>query len=522
MKNIFYIILFLSAIFISEGDSFAQNSDKIVLVPDICSDPEGTPNALRTIQANRMGGNIVRCVEKIVSEKGDQLIEGMVEDYSFVVFHVIILAIIIFFMRVMFGVARARGVISMFMAKVLLVLFVVNPDNTNVIIDWRDALIEFPQEISMNVLRAVESPINNSGSSTEAVDVFDRLDQYVLQMFGVDESTLSPDKDVQTEVYIGVAAMVAGLFFTGSIGAAISAISVGFVIAVMTAVAQAVLFFCTVIIALNFLAAIAPIAVTCILFQPTKRITSMWFQYMLIYIIQPILLMTVLGMTMGIIDGVVDNFDDPHSKILGKLENVDGKPQHEVTIFDCSNMSIPGEAMSGLFKQAGLMDQVVAQAAFAGEDFDKYSMGYGTIGSDTNFSADALNLNFGSNCQIKVPALQIDFDNNAFIDQDQTQKLPEEELRELMGVKMGITVLLIMLISFLVKMPQMVNMMVGQGVIAELSKYASTPVQKGQEALYGSADGKTPGVFANALGSLDKQYKTRSASYNTNTVKRTQ
>lgn len=502
MKLFINIAIIFSALFIYAEPAHASD---LVLVPKICDSDD-------IIKPNRISGNVVRCVEFIVSDRGDELIDKYISEFSYIVFHVIVLAIIIFFMRVMYGVARARGVISLFAAKVLLVLMIVNPENTPEIKEWRDALINFPKDISMEILSAVESPINKDvDSGIETEDVFDQLDVYIIRMFGVDESTLSDNSAEQKEVYLGIAAMVAGLFFTGSVGVAVAAITVGFVIAVLMAAAQAVLFFCTIIIALNFLAAIAPITVTCILFQPTKRITTLWFQYLLIYIIQPILLMAFLGLTLGMIDGVISNFDDPHDKILGKWENKDQNKRYEVTLFDCSNMSIPTDSMFQMFKNSDMMGSIASQATFSNKDFDRYSMGYGNIGSEVNFSADALNFNFGSNCEIKVPSLSLDFDESTFNNPDDSVQLSRDDMREFMGLKLGITILMIMLISFMMKLPEKINYMVGQGVIAELARYAVSPVQKGQQMLYGSGD--KGGVFANSLSNLNSQYSKRMSNF---------
>ncbi len=501
MKHFNYIIILLFLALITPSEALSQNPDKLILVPDHCK-------GSGVIKANRMTGNIVRCVDEIVSDKADELIEGMIGDYSFIVFHVIIISIILFFMRVMYGVSRARGVISMYMAKVLLVLYVVSPDNADMIIDTKDAILEFPKEISLNILEAVKSPIDNSGSNNITEDdVFDVLYQYVLKLLGVDESKLSDDKNEPQEIFIGIAALVAGLLFTGSVGAAVSAISVGYVIAIIVAIAEVVLFFCVIIISLNFLAAIAPITVTCILFQATKRITTLWFQYCLIYVIQPILLMAMLGMTLGILDGVVDAIDGHHESVLDKWENTDGTSVKDITLFDCSNMSVSVDSLTNIFSSNNLMGQAMAQSTFADSEFDRYSRGLSGTGGVANLNADQLSLNFGAGCKITAPSIRLDFDRAAFDDPNITSHFDEESLDELMGIKIGVTVLMIMLISFMMAMPKSVSHMVGQGVVSNIAQYASSPVQQARDKLMGTyKDGQlqTPGIVQNITQNMNQ------------------
>jgi hypothetical protein len=505
MKILFNIAI-MALVMLLGFEALAQtpptpDPNKIIQIPNICDG---------VIKPNRMSGNVVRCVEEIIDERADDLIDGMVADYSFIVFHVVILAVVLFFIRVMFGVARARGIISMFAAKVVLVLFIANPESSEAIKDWRDAITEFPKDISLNILDAVDSPITAS-QADEAVDVFDMLDLYVFSMLGVDESQLSDDQNNPSEIYVGIAALIAAILFTGSVGAAVSAISVGFLIALIVAMAEITLFFCTIIVAINFLAAIAPIAVSCILFQPTKKICSMWFQYCIIYVVQPILLMAGLGLFLAVLSGVIGQFEDKHEKIKGKLENQDGNSMTEVSLFDCSNLSIPMDKMMGAFNSQHMMGQVLSQTSFAQKNFDRYSRGLTNPGQG-GFSSGA-NLTFGGDCKITAPAMKLNSYDQAYELPPGASELDQAELKELMGMKIGLTVLMMMMISFMIKLPQMVNMMVGQGVIAELAKYATTPVKTAETNLFGKTDpsGKrTPGILENVNNSLGKS----------NTVKR--
>jgi len=357
--------IFMLAILFAAEVSFAQSDPDPtpIEVPTICNDDENVPIQLRTFKPNRMSGNVVRCIEKVVSSKGDKLIENYVKFAQYGIFYSTIIAVILFFARVMFGVVRTKGVTLMFVFKLILVLFVANPENTEMMQGWRDALIQWPQDMSVNILEAFDSPIRKDsrlveglpdssppvyipdplGNSTD--DVFDYLDVYILKMFGVDNKELDENvkDEKQAEIYIGAAALVIGLLFTGPVGPAVAGITAGFVLVVIFAAAQAVLLFSTIIIAINFLIAIAPLAVACILFEPTKKITSTWFNYLLVYVTQPILLMAFLGMTLGILSGIVDKFADPHEKVLAKWNNVDGESVRETKLFDCSNIEVSGE-----------------------------------------------------------------------------------------------------------------------------------------------------------------------------------
>lgn len=514
MKNLIYIcLLLIVGMFISPAEVHAQSLTdeqvaKLIKVPNICK-------LDHIMKPNRMTGNIVRCVQHVVTLRGNLLIDHYVVRFSSVVFNVTIVAILLFSIRLMYGAARARGVISLFTLKVILVLVVTNPDNTSLIKKWRNALIDFPKEISLNILEHVGAPVNTAPIpipipnpiDNQTADVFDKLDKYVIQMYGVDEDELSNDPDKPAEVYVGIAATVMGLLFTGSIGAAVTAISAGFVLAVIAAMAQVVLFFCTIIVALNFLAAITPIAVTCILFQPTKKITKLWFQYLIVYIIQPILLMAFLGLTLGILSQVVGNFDDPNKKILAKWENADGEQnRYEVTLLDCSNMSVPADAIAGIFENNSFMGQMAMQGTFSNASFNRYASGMSDLSNDVQFTSDAFKANFAENCEIKVPALKLNFNKQNYDNAPPSDSyFSSKGMERFMGIQLGVTVLMVMLISFMMKVPTMVNMMVGQGVIADISTFAHSPTSKATNAIIGekglfSKQGLIGGAVRSSVG----------------------
>jgi len=430
-------------------------NEKLLYVPDVCEDDIDIPIINRTMKPNRVSGNVIRCIEKVVTRSADRLIDNYIFYVKFIVFNVIVIAILVFFVRVMFGVVRTKGITLLFCIKIFTVLFLTNPENTELLQDWRDALIEWPQDMSLQILKAFHSPVQSDGSAShllpvipgtdpiivpnplgnETDDVFDYLDVYMAKFFGIDITTIDTNQaqGETSKIYVGAAAMAITLLFTGPAGPLVAALTVGFVLTVIFAIAQAVLFFCTIIIAVNFLIAISPIAVTCMLFESTKKIFKTYCNYLLIYVTQPILLMAILGMVLGVLYGVVDEFKKPHELIYGKILKNDGSINNTTTIVDCSDLEISGEFLNNIMSSNSMRAAIVSGQISGSTDSALYRRGLGGTFTDK----DKINLGFGSDCEIEVPTIKLDYESRLEVGVND-EDFSERDLQKFMGLKLGV------------------------------------------------------------------------------------
>jgi hypothetical protein len=420
------------------------------------------------------------------------------------------IALVIFSLRVMFGAVRTQGIAMMFVAKLVFVIYMSNPANVLELYKWRDAFIEFPQTISWEVLQAVESPItkdkNQLSEPGDLVfredDVFDYFDRYAMYMLGVEQCFVDgpatedcvTDRGDREQVYIGLAALVSAFLFTEDIGASIALVALIYALSIIFAMAQAVLFFCTVIVAINFLIAIAPLAAACILFNSTKRITQLWLNYLIVYTIQPILLMAFLGLILGLISQIVKMPDLGNPEDLGEglllnkfwktykdvrhsYGNPTGTEVREIKLLDCKD----------IVASAGGIAQMAGKSAIWGNLYSRSISGDAAMDGVTSGNAyqNILSSMEDDNCEVTVNGLVLK--ENFLVEgigegvegaEQYRHYLTEESLREFTGMQLAIIVIMTMLISFLVTMPKEIHRMVGTGVIPNIVQYATNPTEQ--------------------------------------------
>lgn len=413
----------------------------------------------------RITGNVVRCIEKVINTSADKLIDNYIAGFSTFVFYSTMIAVFFFSFKVMFGLARTRGLTIVYLLKIALVLSITSPGTGDYLKTVRDTMISAPKYFSVLLVNSVTFPIQGLSEDKVNEDIFDVFDKYILKFFGVDEADQKFEKGTADktasdrakertkEVYIGIAAVVAGLFFTGQVGFTITTIALGFVTALLFAIAQAVLFYATITVALNFLIAISPIAAVAFLFEPFKRITSVWFTSFIGYAVQPVIFVAFLALTLSVLDQTVASFENPYQKIQMKLLNADGDPGKEVPLFKCGKFQDSPEAQAENMNDPDNQESNMASEQLGTMGNLAYQAGVGSYSQTKTSNASSRS----STCRFTVPQLPLD------------ENLTESDIRDLQGGQMVVILMMIIMLGFLKQVPTIMNSITGKAVVQPVS-----------------------------------------------------
>lgn len=502
-------------------------------------DQEVTVNAL--FKPGSVTGNIVRCMQRVVDQSGNVLIENFVSNFSRLVYYGIMFGVLIWAMRMMFGIGKSRGLISIMLIKLTLVMYICDPGNIPQLEKWRDGILDFPKRFSSNILDNVEYiscrvsktdfsiciPPVSLGTHADD-DIFDKYDNYILHFFGaIDEPKDTQDVKDQKEkfrnegVYLGIATMIAGLFFTGDIGNAVTMIGIMFILAVIVSAMQAIFLFTTIAIAVNILMALAPLMVTFILFDPLKKMTMTWFYSLLSYSIQPIIFTTFMAFTLGILsgltnlkvdlneDGKIDPkterlfsgvYDKVHIKMEGQGDSA-SSGKTKFTIIDCDKMKAAASMVAKSLTSPNMMGQMVAGGMGMGGEMDAAISGGGGM---ADLSGN-IQTSVTQGCDLMVDQIRLDDPDPSVVNaHDNLERFSADKMQELQAAQLAVVMLLVIFVMFLKKVPQITEKLTKQGAVAPLTKVAGGVGDKLQATIvgedgYGGIIGKTQGFVQRSM-----------------------
>ncbi len=421
---------------------------------DTCQDP-----AIK--KPNRITGNIVRCIEVLINNSADTIIDKYIEGFSTFVFYMTMMAILFFSIKAMFGQVSTRAVSLVFIFKVALVLAVTSPATGDYLKTIRDTMVSSPKYFSVLVLNSIlENKIATNTEETLKTDIFDTFDKYILKLFGVEgaeqkftageNATTQQQFDEQRrqELFIGLFALIAGLFFTGGVGASITTIALGFVTTLLFAMAQAILFYATITIALNFLIAIAPLAAVALLFESFKRSAFVWFTSFIGYAVQPIIFVSFLGLTMVVIDKLTTKLEQPYQKVQIQLERGENG---QIKLFDCGSYKASADEEAEKLNSSNRDVQAEQQAG-------NLQQNGGVVTSKS------------SNCKFYAPKLKLGEGQNG---------LNHDDISDLSGAQLATILLLFIMLGFIKQIPAMIYKITGDAVVAPISNPAIENSGKG-------------------------------------------
>lgn len=462
-----------------EGQTYQPHS-KPGVFSTICKDE---------IKPGRFTGNIIRCVNKIVDTAGDRLLSTYVRFFASIVYYTVILAIMFHGMRMMFGMTKEHGITIVLIIKIVVVLYFCSMPGYALLRNVRTTLIDFPRAMTfaivadrgfgIPVLDVIISPALGAFSSiapnAASYLMFDELDKRFCAMLGGDTDgcaalqNVSDSSKMPAKSQIKIAALAAGLFATGGMGLTITMIILTYITAMLFLAAQIILFFVVVAIAINFLAAIAPLALACMLFEPTVRITKIWFNFLLIYTIQPIVFAAFLYVLIIVFSAATEAknssqeviYKKAYERLGWKYENADNEEGSQISLFDCFGVQTSNDINSADANRQ--LSQNSSQIS-----------GTGTAGNLPNGTKKA--------CDFSVPTISLDDDIGTTIagiglSAERKAVLTKTDIKNLLALKIAMVIFMVIMTSFAKTIPEMVNKMVGGGA-GNLLGVAGKPMDK--------------------------------------------
>lgn len=314
------------------------------------SDSTGSP---RFVNCDLFEGSwsttLARCVVDLINDIALNFANNLGQRVEFIVNTVITLVFIIFGILVMLGqYSRGFGSATMLLAfKVIFVLFLVN--EAEFLDDTRQDLFATTNAMGVVVLESLRQDPSLSVNShcnfvltgfvpDDRFRVFTYLDCVALELLGyrigvgptcrrglesvqvpwdnplpTDCSSLDNSdgdwelvEDASPDQFQGVIIflMIGLLFFTGAFGAAIAMFVITLFLLLILAVVRTLYLFLISFMAIAILFGIAPIVAPTLLFETTKDIFKQWFQFILVYALQPVFMITFLGITLTVLDMV--------------------------------------------------------------------------------------------------------------------------------------------------------------------------------------------------------------------------
>ena len=466
------VILFLLLTFVSQN-SYAQANDDVHTDSPLNVgvkpwEPIGGPLKELCTKENKTGhftGNIVRCVNKIVTNGGDRVLNVYVKFLSTIVYYAVILAILFHGLRMMFGVARNHGITIMLIVKLVVVLYFCSAPGFALLKNARTTLINFPKAISVAIVAPdpLGSPILGvfGGIGIGFIGMFapnfvmdqafDKVDTIVCEMIGGGDNSNNAKEEISETKCGGLLngdlskiklfALGAGLFFTGSMGLSLTMIILTYLTATFMVLAQLILYFTVLSIAINFLMALAPLALACMLFEPTVRITKTWFNFLIAYSIQPIVFAAFLALMVTVFSSAKDESKKVYQKVS---DNHNG----QITFYNCFGKGAKKSDKQRYYN--GYVNEYETD-----EDGNKH------ISNSYIGKIDA--------CDFKVSKIELDRGVGSVLAgvgavyKDPDDKLTEADIRNLIAIKLAMIIFMIMMLSILKAVPDMVNKMVGGG-----------------------------------------------------------
>ncbi len=433
----------------------------------------------KEIKPGKFTGNIIRCMDKIMKTGADRVLATYVKFFASIVYYSVILAIMFHGIKMMFGAANNHGITVMLIIKLVVVLYFCSLSGFQMLKNTRDTLINFPKAMSvvilvpdkLTLLAEITTPVVPGYWSDQ---LFDKLDTQFCKLLGGGDNDIAPgdknftddQRDAASEKkcisistgspkFIGIVALAAGLFFTGAMGLTIAMIVLTYLAAALFLVAQMVFFFVMISIAINFLMALAPLALACMLFQPTVRITKTWFNFLIIYSIQPIILAAFISFLVTVLHKTDEKTQKYYKALEDKYLGSGTTRGAKVTLSNCL----------GLKKSGDLSERTKTY-------FDKSGQHYMDIGLNEYDKA----------CDLEASGIKLDKKVKAVVagiglSSSVQGQLTEADIRSLLAIKLGLIIFMILMVSFLKKMPEIVNKMVGGGAPSILGA-AGRPMDK--------------------------------------------
>jgi hypothetical protein len=460
---------------------------------------------------DKLTGNLIRCAQVLVFKGGDRLIIGYTSMFASWIHYIVILAIVFFGIKMMFGQAMEKGITLVMIAKITLVLYMTSYPGTFRLLQAKDALFQASSNLVINILKVPDniSPppegffarvgsVTDFGAGITSMfctpegrvlaapgtngvpavpfcnnknlgTVFDDIDTLIFRLYGLTDEQAS-SADPKQKNFNGLIIFLVGMFFTGEIGLSLTMLFLTYFLAAAFAFGQILMLFIICMIAINFLVAIAPIALAGILFDQTKRMTKVWFSYLLTYTILPVVLAAFLWLIGIVLYGIMQE-----PEFLRAKEKI--------------NSSIQNMVNKNVLSKDACLNSGNKEFTYQNNSLENYLANSLTSGKAT--SAD---FGYQENGCLSLPQTQLASDGAT--EEEKIKLINREDLKALTSVNLGIIIFFIIIISMIKELPKMAAAIAGNAA-SGAADIAAKPVAYLESKIQGT--GKTFGIKPSEL-----------------------
>ncbi len=278
--------------------------------------------------------SIYHCITGVIGLTTDYFILTVSSTFGEIASIACIIYIILLGYKIVFGAARLKQDTVIHLGKIVLVIAV--STDMRLILEFKELFTSFPWIV--NDLLVNMGASNNSGNFADITGfancqyrVFCAIEGIMFDIFGIFTTTDAATGVLTQESFLGIGALVGGLFFTGSYGATITVVVIGFFLTLLLGLGQIMLHFLVCFIAISFLTIITPLMLILWLFKPTEKIFQSWFKFILSYAFQPVVISAFLLMTLTIAQDMSSQFGTIYNIARASMNDPVAKKQ--ITIF---------------------------------------------------------------------------------------------------------------------------------------------------------------------------------------------
>ncbi len=454
--------------------------------------------------------NIITCIQEILDITSEIYLRTVVNNTGDIVAAVFSFALIFLGFKILLGQTQIQRETVMFILKVLVIIgFATNGD---VLVNYRgyvvngsvavanviagatdtglagDANVLFPGNppcsytafANGSIPSSAVGEINDTADSTLTnTAVWDTLDCQLFQLFGLDQNLESINMG-------GLAIVGGGLLLAGPVGFLITMMFLMFIFVIAKTLVQAMLLFVVAIFAITFLAGLAPIILPLMLFAWTKDIVVKWFRHILVYSLQPIILFAFMVMAFGLINMIIyeigpyyidDHPNDPLDQIMGldaMLENPEDVNETTVFVSNEHQVDLNLNDADMTDEERDFWEAVRENGGQVPDDYEPPAS-YGATGTEIQAWYDDLGGVLGDTVSSIFGGIQrLTINVKDYIGQ----------WHGFIAVHLMAVILFVTLVSFMKRMPGIVNRMVGEGTFESIAAYATRASNAPMEAAH--------------------------------------
>lgn len=285
---------------------------------------------------------------------------------------------------------------------------------------------------------------------------------------------------------VGLSMLLAGLFFTGPIGAAITVLVISLIMSILLALVQSMMLYVVSLFAVTVLFALAPVMAPFLLFEQTKSIFRQWWQHIIVYSLQPVILVAFLAVTLSVLADISGLMQDFYTN--ADLQQSGTNEKNVCTLFKFSDI-ISYDQSTWDPADVTAYNDAIADAKAGGGGVTGSSGFWNSIQSGITGAIDAVT---GAvvNTVTKVSRAVTDFllmemGIDAF--EVFCLKWHSGQLSLLFANLFAGFLLLLLTISFIRRVPDLIDKLVAPGIVSSIAQFASTDVSRLGNAAMGAA-----------------------------------